>query len=90
MRSVASARGQSLGELIAALRPGDSCPWCGARLQRGTALKQVCGTSAGTQAAPSDEEIPEVMLSCPECGSEVCGTGANIRTRGRGSLGAAA
>jgi hypothetical protein len=24
---------QSLGELIAALRPGDACPWCGVPLQ---------------------------------------------------------
>ena len=90
MRDFAGTKGQSLGDLIAALRPGDACVWCGAQLQRGAALKQVGGTSAGASGLAPDDGVTEVFLACPECGSEVCRAGSGVRIHGRGSLGAAA
>jgi hypothetical protein len=81
---------QSLGELVAALRPGCPCPWCGARLQSGTALRQVWEAEDGASAHPSGDETCRVILCCPECGSEVCMAGATSRASRRGLLGAAA
>jgi endogenous inhibitor of DNA gyrase (YacG/DUF329 family) len=65
-------RQQSLGELIAALRPGDACPWCGTRLKSGSTLREAGVSSAGAmdKAGPSDPR--EVIVLCPECGTEVC------------------
>jgi hypothetical protein len=70
---------RSLGDLISALRPGDSCPWCGGRLESGTTLRQV-GVS-GAQ---------EVPLLCSECGCEISAATAPVGAHGRRPLWAAA
>jgi hypothetical protein len=83
-------RMRSLGDLIAALRPGDDCPWCGARLQCVSALKQVSGTSTRTEGKSGVRDPQEIMLVCRECGSEVCAAGEFEHTHGHRALGTAA
>lgn len=48
-------RMRSLGDLIAALRPGDDCPWCGARLQGASAML-VCPECGFEVCAMGDVE----------------------------------
>ena len=83
-------RMRSLGDLIAALRPGDDCPWCGAVLQGASALKQVGGKWARTEGNPATRDLQEPVLVCPECGFEVCAAGDSERMHGCRALGAAA
>jgi hypothetical protein len=80
----------SLGDLIAALRPGDDCPWCGARLQGGASLKQVDVTSARGEDRQGVCDSQEALLVCSECGFQVCPAGQVTRPHGRRALGAAA
>jgi predicted RNA-binding Zn-ribbon protein involved in translation (DUF1610 family) len=86
----ADTKPQSLGELVAALRAGAPCPWCGAGLQSGTALRQVQEAEDVTSANRLGEETSRVILYCPECGSEVCMAGTTSRSRHCGLLVAAA
>jgi hypothetical protein len=80
-----NSKAQSLGDLIGALRPGDPCPWCGARLQRGAALRQIGVSILGATAERPEDEAGESTLSCPQCLSEVCGTESGARA-GRSAL----
>jgi hypothetical protein len=81
---------QSLGELIAALRPGDPCPCCSARLQSGLALRQVGGAVASSDFKECLLDKHEAVLCCPECGCEVFLADESTRTCSRRSLGTAA
>jgi hypothetical protein len=56
----------SLGAWLASLGPGDSCPCCGARLERGThAAAAHPGPNEGAQAQDVD-----IALVCARCGFE--------------------
>jgi len=76
---------QSLADLITALRPGDPCPWCGARLESGQSLRPVSG-----EAADEPSERTDPVLVCRRCGSAVFQASRGALSGCRGSLGAAA
>jgi hypothetical protein len=82
----ARTKTSSLGELISALRPGDICLWCGGRLRSGTALRQVGGDVGGDPAGAIGPDANDVVLYCPDCGSEICTAGTATRTHGRKAL----
>jgi hypothetical protein len=86
----ARSKAQSLGELITALRPGDPCPWCGERLQRGAGLTRVGEEMADTDVERLSSDDLELILTCPECRSQVCGARTTVRGRRRASLSVAA
>jgi hypothetical protein len=86
----ARTKTSSLGELISALRPGDICLWCGGRLRSGTALRQVDGGAVGGPPRASGPDASDVVLYCPDCGSEICAAGTATRTHGCTALGNAA
>jgi hypothetical protein len=61
-------RAQSLGAWLSGLRPGDACPWCGARLQAGGRAARAVGQGASA----SEPSGPRATLVCSDCGCEVC------------------
>ncbi len=60
---------QSLGAWLAALRPGDPCPWCGGPLKAGS---RSAGLGASTVGA-SGSAGGSTALVCGLCGGEVHG-----------------
>jgi hypothetical protein len=58
---------QTLGERLAALRPGDPCPCCGGTLRGRPVRTATKAASAGT--APGHGE-PDALL-CVRCGCEI-------------------
>lgn len=89
-RQAVGGVGQSLGELIAALRPGDACPWCGARLQSGPAVRRTWGAEASSTATGSLLDTSEVVVCCLKCGCEVFAAEESRCMSSRKPLGAAA
>jgi hypothetical protein len=79
-------KSQSLGDLLATLRCGDPCPWCGTRLEAGSVLRRVDEVAS---TAP-DSQVSGTALVCPDCGSEVYTASGAAQGCCRGSLGAAA
>jgi hypothetical protein len=60
-------RGESLGAWLDGLRPGDACPWCGARLQ----VAGGSGPVVGHAVTRADLEAGRAALVCTACGCEV-------------------
>lgn len=58
---------QSLAAWLAALGPGDPCPWCGARLETGGRAGRIMSRTATTP----EDRVARGALVCRECGCEV-------------------
>jgi hypothetical protein len=65
--SIGRPRGQSLGAWLAALRPGDPCPWCGGRLKAGSKPADLGASALG----PDRYAGGGAALVCGQCGGEV-------------------